>query len=164
MDQPMLDRDDTDPSHRGSRTTSPGGCWRDLNNSRVVEVGGRLSPGEATDEQMNGDAIDAARKQTRYRPRTFPYQRYLPYRHDDHQYDNLEKCVRQLYIAISAGDFVPGATHWTRELKGWLALKFNLPRVDRIRLTKLYYELALAPGMDRNAAERFASMFSTLTK
>lgn len=101
---------------------------------------------------------------TRYRPRTFPYRRYLPYRHDDDEYQNLETCIKNLYVAVSAGDFVPGATHWTREIRGWMSLKFDLPRVDRIKLIKLYYELALAPGMDTSASERFSSMFMNLTK
>lgn len=159
----MVDRDDVGNSHRGSRATSPGGCWRDVNNARVIEVSGLCMTGDnEDDEDDSGETKEML--PTRYRPRTFPYQRYLPYRHDDRQYDNLEKCIRQLYVSVSAGDFVPGATHWTRELKGWIQLKFNPPRADRIRLTKLYYELALAPGMDRSAAERFASMFMSLTK
>ena len=166
MDRQMLDREDVSPSHRGSRATSPGGRWRDLdNNSRVVEVSGLREPGDHRGHiSAQDDGTTSSQDLSRHRPRTFPYQRYLPYRHDDGQYENLAKCLRQLYVAVSAGDFVPGATHWTRELKGWIQLKFDLPRADRIRLSILYYELALAPGMDRSAAERFASMFMTLTK
>ena len=161
----MEDREEGGLSHRGSRATSPGGCWRESSNSRYIEVSGLRDGVNAGEEEYQTiTAKEALQKPSRYRPRTFPYQRYLPYPHHDHQYDSLEKCVRQLYIAISAGDFVPGATHWTRELKGWIQLKFNLPREDRVKLTKLYYELALAPGMDKTAAERFGSMFMTLTK
>lgn len=165
LDPPMVDREEFGPSQRGSRATSPGGCWRESNDSRYVEVSG-LRDGESPEEDQAHtlEAKEAIQKPSRYRPRTFPYHRYLPYAHNDRQYDSLEKCLRQLYIAVSAGDFVPGATHWTRELKGWLQLKFNLPREDRVRLTKLYYELAVAPGMDKTAAERFSSMFMTLTK
>ncbi|KAL9090623.1 MAG: hypothetical protein Q9159_001870 [Coniocarpon cinnabarinum] len=165
METSLVDKEEGSPSHRGSRATSPGGCWRESNNSRYIEVSGLREGAGVQDEDYSTVAMAVAlQKPSRYRPRTFPYQRYLPYSHNDRQYDNLEKCIRQLYVAVSAGDFVPGATHWTRELKGWLQLKFNLPREDRVRLTKLYYELALAPGMDKNAAERFASMFTTLTK
>ena len=161
----MLDREENGPSHRGSRATSPGGTWRESNNSRFIEVSAlRDGAGLDQEELRSPEARETFHKPSRYRPRTFPYHRYLPYAHYDRQYDSLEKCVRQLYIAISAGDFVPGATHWTRELKGWLQLKFNLPREDRVKLAKLYYELALAPGMDKTAAERFSSMFMTLTK
>ena len=161
----MLDREEGDPSHRGSRATSPGGCRRELNSSSVIEVSALCeTPVDEWGNEAGAQTKNASLKPSRYRPRTFPYQRYLPYQHDDRQYENLYDCISNLYVAVSAGDFVPGATHWTRELKGWIQLKFNLPRADRIRLVKLYYELALAPGMDRSASDRFASMFMTLTK
>ena len=126
-----------------SRATSPGGDWR----------------------QANGSA-GAADDQNRNRPRTFPYFKYLPYQTEDQaeREDNLNTCLKHLYIAVSAGDFTPGAVHWTREIRGWLTLKFDLPRATRIKLVNLYYELALAPGLDYLIAERFASMFMVLTK
>jgi proteasome activator subunit 4 len=124
-----------------SRATSPGGDWRQINGG------------------VNGD-------DERTRPRTFPYFRYLPYKTEDNseREDNLNTCLRHLYIAVSAGDFAPGAVHWTREIRGWLSLKFDLPRSTRVKLVNLYYELALAPGLDYLVAERFASMFMVLTK
>lgn len=128
-----------------SRATSPGGDWRQANGS----VNG------ADDEDKN-----------RTRPRTFPYFKYLPYETEEHseREDNLNTILKHLYIAVSAGDFAPGAVHWTREIRGWLQLKFDLPRSTRIKLVNLYYELALAPGLDYLVAERFASMFMVLTK
>jgi proteasome activator subunit 4 len=121
-----------------SRATSPGGDWR----------------------QANGG------EENRSRPRTFPYSKYLPYQTEDQaeREDNLNTCLKHLYIAVSAGDFAPGAVHWTREIRGWLSLKFDLPRATRVKLVNLYYELALAPGLDYIVAERFASMFMVLTK
>ncbi|KAF1950977.1 hypothetical protein CC80DRAFT_221792 [Byssothecium circinans] len=126
-----------------SRATSPGGDWR----------------------QTNGSA-NGADDQNRSRPRTFPYFKYLPYETEGHAEceDNLNTCLKHLYIAVSAGDFAPGAVHWTREIRGWLTLKFDLPRATRVKLVNLYYELALAPGLDYLVAERFASMFMVLTK
>lgn len=153
------------PSQRGSRATSPGGCWRELKNTRVIEVSGLSGINGTVDGAYSEDEDDTTgQRLARYRPRTFPYQRYLPYRHYDHQHENLENSIKQLYIAVSAGDFVPGATHWTREIRGWMNLKFNLPRQTRVKLARLYYELALAPGMESSAAERFSGMFMTLTK
>jgi proteasome activator subunit 4 len=67
-------------------------------------------------------------------------------------------------VAVSSGDFSPGVVHWTRELRGWMGLKFDMPRDVRIALVRLYYDLAIAPGLDNNLAERFASMFMVLTK
>ncbi|KAB8336954.1 hypothetical protein FH972_021259 [Carpinus fangiana] len=164
MDVPMDDHVELPSSSRGSRATSPGGIWREVKDTKVIEV--------AASPNMNGDmeledgdaAVDKARRPARYRPRTFPYRRYLPYRHVDNQYQNLQVCIKNLYVAVSAGDFAPGATHWTREIRGWMSLKFDLPRDDRIRLIRLYYDLALAPGMDSTASERFGSMFMNLTK
>jgi proteasome activator subunit 4 len=123
-----------------SRTTSPGGDWL----------------------QTNGTEADRYRG----RPRTYLYTKYLPYASEtqDEREDNLNICLKHLYIAVSAGDFAPGAVHWTREIRGWLSLKFDLPRSTRVKLAKLYYELALAPGLDYLVAERFASMFMVLTK
>lgn len=128
-----------------SRATSPGGDWRQANGG------------------TNGTDADRA---SRTRPRTFPYFTYLPYETEGpaEREENLNTCIKHLYIAVSAGDFAPGAVHWTREIRGWLSLKFDLPRSMRVRLAKLYYELALAPGLDYLVAERFASMFMVLTK
>lgn len=128
-----------------SRATSPGGDWRHANGG--------------------ANASDSD-KDSRGRPRTFPYFSYLPYDVEgpEAREDNLDVCLKHLYIAVSAGDFAPGAVHWTREIRGWLSLKFDLPRATRVKLVKLYYELALAPGLDYLVAERFASMFMVLTK
>jgi proteasome activator subunit 4 len=124
-----------------SRATSPGGDWRQASGG------------------VNGDG-------DKIRPRTFPYFRYLPYQTEDQsdRVESLNTCLKHLYIAVSAGDFAPGAVHWTREIRGWLSLKFDLPRSTRVKLVYLYYELALAPGLDAVVAERFASMFMVLTK
>ena len=54
--------------------------------------------------------------------------------------------------------------HWTRELRAWLGLKFDPPRATRVKLVRLYYSMALAPGLDPGVAERFSSMFMLLTR
>jgi proteasome activator subunit 4 len=86
------------------------------------------------------------------------------HRSQEEREKNLNICIKHLYIAVASGDFAPGAVHWTREIRGWLGLKFDLPKETRVKLVKLYYELALAPGLDTLVAERFASMFMILTK
>ncbi|KAG9243685.1 putative proteasome activator complex subunit 4 [Calycina marina] len=115
-----------------------------------------------------GDSSNATdtEKEKRYRPRTFPYFKLLPYNVEEESERNaaLEEILKQLYIAVKAEDIAPGATHWTRELRGWLNLKFEIPRALRAKLAKLYYMLALAPGVDAAALERFESMFRVLTK
>lgn len=102
----------------------------------------------------------------RYRPRTFAYFQLLPYPvEDDAERDAaLDGILKQLYIAIKAEDFAPGAIHWTRQLQGWLSLKFDMPRELRAKLVKLYYHLSLAPGLDNNSADRFSKMVVTLIR
>lgn len=105
-------------------------------------------------------------REKRYRPRTYPYFKLLPYSVEEEAERNnaLEEILKQLYIAVKAEDIAPGAVHWTRELRGWLNLKFEITRALRVKLVKLYYMLCLAPGIDSAAADRFESMFRTLTK
>ncbi len=102
----------------------------------------------------------------RYRPRTFAYFNQLPFLVEEEEQRDvaLQGILKQLYIAIRAEDFSPGALHWTRELQGWLNLKFEMTRELRAKLAKLYYSLALAPGLDATAADRFLRMVVTLTR
>ncbi|KAI1480949.1 hypothetical protein F4774DRAFT_408389 [Daldinia eschscholtzii] len=102
----------------------------------------------------------------RYRPRTFAYFQLLPYPvEDDAARDTaLQGILKQLYIAVKAEDFSPGALHWTRQLQGWLALKFDMPRELRAKLVQLYFHLSLAPGLDNNSADRFSKMVVTLIR
>lgn len=125
------------------------------------EISRATSPG-GEPALTNGEGEPKAR----VRPRTYPYLKYLPYRPEDEseRERNLREILNHLYISIESGDFSTGAVHWTRELRGWLSLKFDPTRKERINLVKLYYELALAPGIDPSVAERFASMFMLLTK
>jgi proteasome activator subunit 4 len=137
-------------------------------NDRISQLMGALDSASGPDISRATSPGDSGLNSSdeRSRPRTFPYFRYLPYETED-QSDreaSLNTCLKHLYIAISAGDFAPGAVHWTREIRGWLSLKFELPRSTRVKLVHLYYELALAPGLDYLVAERFASMFMVLTK
>ncbi|ORY61541.1 uncharacterized protein BCR38DRAFT_36565 [Pseudomassariella vexata] len=102
----------------------------------------------------------------RHRPRTFPYFDLLPYPVEEEEQRDaaLQGILKQLYIAVKAEDFSPGALHWTRQLQSWLDLKFDMPRELRGRLAKLYFHLSLAPGLDATAADRFSKMVTTLTR
>ena len=131
----------------------------ELDGTRDNDISRATSPGGDPSNQEN-------RKTARNRPRTFAYFRCLPYEVEDNAVvqGHLSEILKNLYISIEAGDFAPGAIHRTRELRSWLGLKFDLPKEQRIRLVKLYYELSLAPGIDATVSERFASMFMVLTK
>jgi proteasome activator subunit 4 len=102
----------------------------------------------------------------RYRARTFAYFRQLPFEVEEEAERDaaLQGILKQLYISIKAEDFSPGALHWTRELQGWLNLKFEMTRELRAKLAKLYYMLAMAPGLDPTASDRFLRMVLTLTR
>ena len=122
------------------------------------------SPGPGSGEARG--VVDENKQVTRNRPRTYPYFRYLPYQVESEtkRYGDFNDILKHLYVSVEAGDFAVGAVHWTRELRNWLGLKFDPTKAGRFRLVKLYYELALAPGVDISAAERFSSMFMVLTK
>lgn len=122
-----------------SRATSPGGEPREMNGGKDV---------------------------ARNRPRTYPYFQYLPYEVEDdaQRENNFDEILKQLYISIKAGDFSSGATHWTKEIRNWLGLKFDPTKEQRLKMVRVYYELSLAPGIDVVAAERFSGMFMILTK
>ena len=131
---------------------------RGNDSSRATSPG--AGPREADGTQ------DDQKKVSRNRPRTYPYFRYLPYEVEDEEerQRNFDEILKHLYVAVEAGDFSPGAVHWTRELRSWLGLKFDPTKEQRAKLVRLYYELALAPGIDITVAERFSSMFMVLTK
>lgn len=120
----------------------------------------------ATSPGLPRPAGDAPPDQKRYRPRTFSYHTQLPFPIEDeaHRDAALEGILRQLYIALAAEDFAPGAIHWTRELQAWLNLKFDMPRELRARLAQIYYKLSLAPGLDPNTVDRFVKTTISLTR
>ncbi|KAE9986482.1 hypothetical protein Vi05172_g9261 [Venturia inaequalis] len=138
----------------------------ELIGSLQAATGNEISRASTPGVEWQEKDVNDPSKSARTRPRTFPYFSYLPYETEDQaeRERNLDECIKNLYIAVSAGDFSPGAVHWTREIRGWLSLKFDMTRETRVKLVKLYYELALAPGLDYVVAERFASMFMVLTK
>lgn len=138
------------PDNDMTRSSTPAAAWRHENGG---------SNGTYEEDGERGST-------SRSRPRTYPYFKHLPYsvESEDAQLANLKACLKQLYMSVSAGDFNPGVVHWTREIRGWQGLKFDMPREVRVKLVHLYYGLALAPGLDNSLCERFASMFMFLTK
>ncbi|ANB14183.1 hypothetical protein AWJ20_5142 [Sugiyamaella lignohabitans] len=109
----------------------------------------------------------------RSRPRTFPYISALPYECEtqEERLEHLDHIIANLYIAIKGDDLKgiignstgPAVYHWTKELRSWISLKFDMPLETRIKLIKLYYSLALA-GTDGAAMEKFINMFCLLCK
>ena len=139
---------------------------RDRIAELIASLESKDGPGPSRVSSPGGERAGDDKQAARNRPRTYPYFRYLPYKVEDEaeRQGNFEEILKHLYIAVEAGDFTPGAVHWTRELRNWLGLKFDPTKEQRLKMVKLYYELALAPGIDVTAAERFSSMFMVLTK
>ncbi|KAH6662387.1 hypothetical protein F5X68DRAFT_218527 [Plectosphaerella plurivora] len=102
----------------------------------------------------------------RYRPRTFSYFDHLPFpvESEKERDEALAGILKHLFIAIKAEDFSSGAQHWTRELSGWLNLKFEMTRELRSTLARLFYHLCLAPGLEPASADRFLKMLVLLTR
>lgn len=138
-----------------------------LHHHNSTEMSRATSPGgEPIDTNGTGNGQGTSSKKARSRPRTYPYLKLLPYETESEadRQQVFDEILKHLYIAVEAGDFTNGAVHWTKELRAWLGLKFDPTREQRIKLVKLYYELALAPGVASANSERFASMFMFLTK
>ncbi|KAL1840949.1 hypothetical protein VTJ49DRAFT_7608 [Mycothermus thermophilus] len=154
---------ETHPGADAAFAASAGGAAPPFLSSLLTSIetiSRATSPGIPYGEHQDED------DKKRYRPRTFKYFRLLPFEVEDdaHRDAALRGILKNLYISIMAEDFSPGALHWTRELQGWLNLKFEMTRDLRARLALLYYHLALAPGLDPNTADRFSRMVITLTK
>lgn len=161
-DPPLLSMEDGDATSSSFPHHLLQGLLRN-GNTTADSVSRATSPGLGFSADGAAEHLD---QEKRYRPRTYPYFHLLPYAVEEDAERNtaLHEILKQLYIAIKAEDITPGAVHWTRELRGWLNLKFEITRALRVRLVKLYYMLCLAPGIDAAAADRFESMFRTLTK
>jgi len=93
------------------------------------------------------------------------YWNHLPYHVEDNaaRLSDLNDIIADLYTYIRAGDFDGGARTASQQIRRWLHLKFKMPKEIRMTMMKLYYQLALTPGIDPTAADTFANMFRLLT-
>lgn len=109
---------------------------------------------------------------TRLTPRTFPYQDILPYKTESEAeiLAHLNHIIANIYVAVKSMDqgYTVGSNvnqtvlHWTRELNSWMSLKFDMPLGTRVKLARLYYDLALA-DFDGHALDKIVSTFVWLT-
>ncbi|OLL23544.1 Proteasome activator complex subunit 4 [Neolecta irregularis DAH-3] len=99
--------------------------------------------------------------------KTFPYFQTLPYQNESREYQLLilRDIKKNIYLCLEAGDYDLAADHWVaKQFAIWLDLKFSLPQDDRLELAKLFYHLALQPGIERNNHKIFGKAFVRLTK
>ncbi|KAM0792923.1 hypothetical protein ACM66B_002682 [Microbotryomycetes sp. NB124-2] len=83
------------------------------------------------------------------------YQRNLPYQVEslDEMDQRLEEIVRRLIDCVRAKDYDVGFLQWNHRLECWISLKYPMRREVRARLVRLYFELAVLPGMDARLVE-----------
>ncbi|KAK7207032.1 putative proteasome activator subunit 4 [Myxozyma melibiosi] len=101
------------------------------------------------------------------KPRTFPYTSLLPFpvESDDVPLQHLNHIVESIYVSMTVETAaVAPLVHWTRELRSWLQLKFDMPISTRTRLAAVYYELALVQGVALSSSDTFSRMFITLAQ
>lgn len=77
--------------------------------------------------------------------------------------DGLMKILKQLYCSITTEDY-RGAVRWTEILAHWINLEHSVPRRVRAALVRIYYDLALTPGMSKTSATAFGNIISSLVK
>ena len=88
----------------------------------------------------------------------------LPYKTEpiDFRLYNLQLIVDELAICIKAGDYHDGALQCTHHLREWLRQKFDMPIALRVELAKMYYSLALAPGLIGETFKEIVGCFGHL--
>ncbi|KZT61305.1 hypothetical protein CALCODRAFT_514830 [Calocera cornea HHB12733] len=73
----------------------------------------------------------------------------LPYPREPNEtmQERLDLYLRRLAQATLAKDYDPGVLQADAMIVYWMSLKYPLPKEKRVALCKLYYELAVTPGM-----------------
>ncbi|PWN54156.1 hypothetical protein IE53DRAFT_24314 [Violaceomyces palustris] len=92
------------------------------------------------------------------------YQESLPYACESLQEfdERLAFVIRRLVDCVRTKDYDVGFIQWNHKLQCLLSLKYPIERRTRARLARLYYELAVLPGMDTRLIELAANMCMTL--
>ncbi|GAA5854935.1 hypothetical protein JCM8547_004128 [Rhodosporidiobolus lusitaniae] len=78
------------------------------------------------------------------------YPKSLPYEAEglEEMDQKLEVIVRRLVDCVRAKDYDVGFVQWNHRLECWTSLKYPMRRDLRARLARLYFEIAVLPGMD----------------
>ncbi|KAF9994804.1 hypothetical protein BGZ79_000402 [Entomortierella chlamydospora] len=68
----------------------------------------------------------------------------------------LSNIISHMGICLQSEDWAPGVLYWAKQLKQYLDLKYTLPNETRVALARVFWELAVAPGMDATMIEVWA--------
>ncbi|KAH8835425.1 hypothetical protein DL96DRAFT_1702409 [Flagelloscypha sp. PMI_526] len=76
----------------------------------------------------------------------------------------LDLIVLRLSQCAEARDFDPGFVQWDSMLTYWMMLKYPLPKDKRIAIARLYFHIALLPGISMQTLAMVADGFKVLTR
>ncbi|EPQ28803.1 uncharacterized protein PFL1_03606 [Pseudozyma flocculosa PF-1] len=109
--------------------------------------GGASSPAKAA----AGSSLKQPKKaKVENRKAQMDYPESLPYPCESlDEFDRrLDEIIRRLVDCVRTKDFDVGLRRWTYHLKCLMSLKYPMLRQTRARLARLYYELAVLPGLE----------------
>ncbi|KAG6866845.1 hypothetical protein C0991_008781 [Blastosporella zonata] len=87
----------------------------------------------------------------------------VPYETESVQemHQKLEEIVGKIFIAAKAQNWLVLST-WDGMLQCWLLMRYPMAKSMRAKLVRLYYELALLPGLEPRVIRGWTDMFSRL--
>ncbi|KAF9169581.1 hypothetical protein BGX20_010129 [Mortierella sp. AD010] len=103
-------------------------------------------------------ALDMEQPQPQWGDLSTALHNILPYGRDLSQEasDMLSNIISHMSICLQSEDWAPGVLYWAKQLKQYLDLKYTLPNETRVALARVFWELAVAPGMDATMIEVWA--------
>ena len=149
-----------------------------MDDDDVLEIDSPMEPAvdidEDEDEEMPHLSLDAGSSDRSPQPTKKPkgenrhlqldYPHALPYACETlEEFDaRLDHIIRRLVDCVRTKDYDIGLVQWNHRLQCLLSLKYPLLRKTRARLARLYYELAVLPGLNTRCIELAANMCMTL--
>ncbi|KAJ6627278.1 hypothetical protein B0H10DRAFT_1780024 [Mycena sp. CBHHK59/15] len=77
----------------------------------------------------------------------------------DEMLAKLEHIIAKIHVCIKAKNWLVLST-WDGLLECWLLMRYPIPKPTRAKLVRLYYELALLPGVDARTCRNWVHMLS----
>ena len=109
-------------------------------------------------------ALQSKKQKGENRHLQLEYPNSLPYACESlEEFDaRLDHIIRRLIDSVRAKDYDIGFIQWDHRLQCLLALKYPILRKTRARLARLYYEIAVLPGLSTRCIDLAAQMCMTL--
>ncbi|SNX83239.1 related to BLM10 - proteasome activator subunit [Melanopsichium pennsylvanicum] len=149
-----------------------------MDDDDVLEIDSPMEPAvdidEDEDEEMPTLNLDGGSSDRNSQPTKKPkgenrhlqldYPQSLPYECEslEHFDLRLDHIIRRLVDCVRTKDYDIGLIQWNHRLQCLLSLKYPIVRNTRARLARLYYELAVLPGLNTRCVELAANMCITL--